>query len=199
MKTTVILPLLFSALTSVQAQDFRALPPLEQPNAAELAYFSGKYPDLTAENILDSASVRLVTGFMNDIMEGQFEAAHERIANNFRAYGPGLYEFLIADELFTQWEHNGRLFADQQFIIEDKKFVSVSDGDRQGTWVFIKAVWSAQDKRYQCKPVRIAFYELAHVRDNKILKTYTSYGNDQLFYDLGFPLYSNRPEVTQNR
>ena len=199
MKLLLILSLLFVAQTALQAQDFRALPLSEQPNTAELAYFGGNYPNLTAENILDSASVRLVTGFLNNIIEGQFEAAHERIANKFHAYGPGLYDFLVADELFTQWEHNGRLFADQQFIIEDKKFVSISDGDRQGTWVYVKGVWSALDKRYQCKPVRIAFYELAHVRDNKILKTYTSYGNDQLFYDLGFPLYTTRPEVTQNR
>ncbi|RIV27730.1 hypothetical protein DYU11_05365 [Fibrisoma montanum] len=199
MKPLLILPLLFSALTAIQAQDFRALPPSEQPNAAELAYFGSKYPNLTAENILDSASVRLVTGFLNDIMEGQFEAAHERIANKFRAYGPGLYDFLVADELFTQWEHNGRLFADQQLIIEDKKFVSVLDGDRQGTWVYVKGVWLARDNRYPGKSVRIPFYELAQVRDGKIQKTYTSYGNDQLFYDLGFPLYTTQPEVTQNR
>lgn len=53
MKTNLFLSItlfLGGALLSAQAQDFRALPPSEQPNAAELAYFGGKNPNSPGNN-----------------------------------------------------------------------------------------------------------------------------------------------------
>lgn len=207
MKTNLLLAItlfLGAALLSARAQDFRALPPAEQPNAAELAYLDGRNPNFPASNVSDTARVRLVVDFLNDLINAQFEVAHGRIADDFRAYGPGFYDFLETDDLLAQWERNGRLFKDQQLTIETTKLVTVPEGDRRGQWVFVKAVWSAQDNRQPGQLIRTPFYELAHVRDNKIQRTYTSYGNDQLFYDLGFPLYSGSPmlrraEVTQKR
>lgn len=44
MKTVFLLALILLLRSGVGlTQDFRALPPAEQPNAAELAYFGGKY------------------------------------------------------------------------------------------------------------------------------------------------------------
>jgi hypothetical protein len=206
MKTT---PLLFAVLLlgitqlPVQAQDFQAVPPAQRPNAAELAYFGSKNPNAPL-NSRDADNIQLVSDFLNELISGQLEDAHEKLADGFRAYGPGFADFLETDDLLGQWERNGRLFTNQHLTLDSIRAITVADGDNRGQWVFVQAVWSAQDNRQQGKPVRITFYELARVSDRKIHRTYTSYGNDQIFYYLGFPLYTDgltnrRNEISQQR
>lgn len=196
---------LFLLLASaVRAQDFRALPPAEQPNAAELAYFGGKHPNSPVDKADDAANAQLVKDFLTDLTTGQFEAAHNRLAEGFVAYGPGHNDKLGTDDLLSQWDRNGRLFANQHLTFEVIRPVNVLDGDNRGQWVYVKGTWSAPDGRGRGGPIRLSFHHLARVSNNRIQRTYTSYGNDQLFYDLGFPLYASgptlrRPEVTQNR
>ena len=84
--------------TVAPAQDFRAVPPAEQPNAAELAYLGGKNPNLPVDTISDTAAIQLVTAFLNDLTNGQFEAAHRRLAREFVAYGPGYNDKLEIDK-----------------------------------------------------------------------------------------------------
>lgn len=198
---TIILSL---GSASAQAQDFRALPPAQQPNAAELAYFGGKNPNVPTDDVPDSTNVRLVLALLDNLKNGQFEAAHKQLAGGFRANGPGLTDSQTADDLFRQWERYGQKFANQRFDVETTTAMQIADGVRQGAWVFVRGVWSGQLGRPSGMRIRIPFYTLAHLANGLIERTYTSYGRDQLFYDLGFPLYSSgptlrRPEVTQNR
>jgi ketosteroid isomerase-like protein len=65
--------------------------------------------------------------------------------------------------------------------------------------VYVKAVWSAMDGRESGKAVRIPFHQVARVKNGRIERTYTSYGTDQLFYDLGFSLYTGPLGVVQHR
>lgn len=190
--------------TAAQAQDFRAVPPAEQPNAAELAYFGGRHPNVPASNVSDTASVRLVVDFLNDLKNGQLEAAHGRLSEGFRAYGPGFADSQPTDDLLQQWDRYGRLFAHQQFAIDTATLTRVPDGDHQVTWVFVKGIWSGQDSRRRGFLIRVPFYTLARLANGLIERTYTSYGRDQLFYDLGLPLYPTgptlrQPEITQKR
>lgn len=202
MKTN-LLPLLTTLLVgaslSAQAQDFRAVPPSEQPNAAELAYFGGTNPNVPVINVPDSACVRLVTSFLHDLANGQLEAAHQRLAEGFVAYGPGSADKLETNDLLTQWDRNGRLFTDQNLIIERTATTTLPTGDNRGTWVYVRAVWSAVDGRESGKAVRIPFHQVARVNNGRIERTYTSYGTDQLFYDLGFALYTGPSGVVQHR
>ena len=108
MKTYLLTSLLLCSAFSIQAQDFRAVPPSEQPNAAELAYFGGHYPDLFAATASDSDDIQLVTGFLNDLATGQFETAHRRMAEGFMAYGPGYNDKLETNDLLDQWERDGQ-------------------------------------------------------------------------------------------
>ncbi|WP_461053069.1 nuclear transport factor 2 family protein [Spirosoma arcticum] len=186
-----------------QAQDFRAVPPAEQPNAAELAYFGGKHPNLPVDKADDAANAQLVSGFLTDLTTGQFEAARNRLAGDFVAYGPGYDDKLGTDDLLNQWDRNGRLFPSQHLTFETITPVNVLDGNNRGQWVYVKGTWSAPDGRERGGPIRLSFHHMARVSNNKIQRTYTSYGNDQLFYDrfggpARFPLY-NRPVVSQNR
>ena len=196
--------LLGVAMSLAQAQDFRALPPTEQPNAAELAYFGGKHPNSPVGNASDADNAQLVRGFLTDLTTGQFEAAHQRMAEDFVAYGPGYNDKLSATDLLSQWDRNGRLFTNQHLAFETITPIMVLDGDNWGRWVYVKGTWSAPDGRDRGGPIRLSFHHMARVSNNKIQQTYTSYGNDQLFYDLGFPLYSSgptirRPTVSQNQ
>ena len=204
-----VILLLGTALSSAQTQDFRALPPAEQPNAAELAYFGGRNPSSPVDNTTDVDNVRLVRDFLTDLTTGQLEAAHNRLAEGFVAYGPGYTDRLETNDLLSQWDRNGRLFTNQHLIFETITPVTIADGDNRRQWVYVKGVWSAPDGRGQGGPVRLSFYHIAQISNNQIQRTYTSYGNDQLFYDrpaarLGFPLYFGSPtkgdnEVTQKR
>ena len=175
------------------AQDFRAVPPAEQPNAAEVAYFSGKNPNMPVDTISDAAAIQLVTGFLNDLTSGQFEAAHRRLAGGFVAYGPGYNDKLETDNLLDQWDHDGQLFANQRLTVESTSVTTVTTGDNRGRWVYLNVVWTATERSGAGKPVRIPFHQLARVNNSLIERTYTSYGNDQIFYDLGFPIYANGP------
>lgn len=194
--------LLGSALAS--AQDFRALPPAEQPNAAELSYFGGKHPNLPADKADDAANAQLVRDFLTDLTTGQFETVRNRLAEDFVAYGPGYTDKLETDDLLNQWDRNGRLFANQHLTFDIITPVNILDGDNRGQWVYVKGTWSAPDGRGRGGPIRLSFHQMARVSNNRIQRTYTSYGNDQLFYDrsggpVGFPLYSSGTEVTQKR
>lgn len=186
MKTN-LLPLLTTLLieisVSAQAQDFRAVPPSEQPNAAELAYSSGTNPNVMVINVPDSTCVRLVTSFLHDLANGQLEAAHQRLAEGFVAYGPSLTDSKTADDLFRQWELYGQKFANQRFDIETATAMQIADGVRQGVWVFVRGVWSGQLGRPSGMRIRIPFYTLAHLVNGLIERTHTIYGTDQLFYD----------------
>ena len=200
MKTNLIASLLLcSALTSMQAQDFRAVPPAEQPNAAELAYFDGKNSNLPVYNLSEAADIQLITSFLNDLTNGQFEAAHRRLAEGFVAYGPGYNDKLETDNLLEQWNRNGQRYANQQLTIESASTTLIPTGNNQGQWVYVKAIWSAVDGRGQGNPVRIPFHQLARVNNGRIERTYTSYGTDQLFYDLGFSLYTSPSSTAQRR
>lgn len=185
--------------TATMAQDFRAVPPPEQPNAAELAYFGGKNSNLSVDSPSDAANIELVNAFLTDLTTGQFETAHNRLAKGFVAYGPGHNDKLEADDLLAQWDRNGRLFTDQHLTFETITPITIADGDNRGQWVYVKGVWSAPKGRGQGGPIRLSFHHVAQVSNNQIKRTYTSYGNDQLFYDLGFPLYFGKNEVTQKR
>ena len=204
MKTyQLIVLILLLGSASAQAQDFRALPPTEQPNAAELAYFGGKHPNLPVDNASDSANSQLVKDFLTNLTTGQFEAARNRLAEGFVACGPGYNDKLGADDLLNQWDRNGRLFISQHLTFETITPVNVLNGDNRGQWVYVKGIWSAPDGRGRGGPIRLSFHHMARVSNNKIQQTYTSYGNDQLFYDrFGGParfLLYNRPTVSQNR
>lgn len=202
MKTTPLLSiivLLGAVLSSAQAQDFRALPPVEQPNAAELAYFGSKNPNAILEQQPDKGAVSLVTGFLNDLADNQLEAAHRRLADGFVAYGPGSDDKLESNDLLKQWERNGQLFTDRHLTIETTSTTVVQNGNNRERWVYVKGVWSATDGRGQGKPIRTPFHQLAKVANDRIQRTYTSYGTDQLFYDLGFALYASPPSVVQCR
>ena len=179
--------------TVAPAQDFRAVPPAEQPNAAEAAYFGGKNPNLSVGTISDTAAIQLVTAFLNDLTNGQFEAAHRRLAGGFVAYGPGYNDKLGTDNLLDQWAHDGQLFADQRLTIDAGSVTTVTNGDNRGRWVYLNVVWTAIERSGAGKPVRIPFHQLARVNNGLIERTYTSYGNDQIFYALGFPIYANGP------
>ena len=200
MKTN-LLPLLPTLLivTSVSAQEFRAVLPSEQPNAAELAYFNGRNPNLPVIDVSDSACVRLVTSFLHDLANGQLEAAHHRLAGGFAAYGPGYHDKLGTDDLLAQWDRDGQLFADQHLTVEASSVTTVATGDNRGTWVYLNVIWSATERSGSGKPVRILFHQLAKVGNGLIERTYTSYGNDQLFYDLGIALYTSPSGVAQHR
>ncbi len=189
--------LLVGASVSAQAQDFRAVPASEQPNAAELSYLGGRNPNLSVINGPDSACVRLVTSFLHDLTDGQLEAAHQRLAGGFVAYGSA--DKLETNDLLTQWDRNGRLFTDQHLTIERTATTTLPTGENRGTWVYVKAVWSAVDGRESGKAVRVPFHQVARVNNGRIERTYTSYGTDQLFYGLGFALYTGPSGVAQHR
>ena len=200
MKTNLLTSLLLcSAFTSMQAQDFRAVPPAEQPNAAELAYFDGKHASLSIATASDSIDIQLVTGFLNDLADGQFETAHRQLAEGFVACGPGYNDKLETDNLLNQWERTGKLFPDQRLTIETTLTTIVPNGGNRGKWVYVKGVWSATDKAVQGKTICVPFHQLARVSSGRIECTYTSYGTDQLFYDLGFGLYTGPASVVQRR
>lgn len=179
--------------TVAPAQEFRAVPPAEQPNAAEVAYFGGKNPNLPVDTISDTATIQLVKNFLNDLTSGQFEAAHRRLAGGFVAYGPGYNDKLETDNLLDQWDHDGQLFADQHLTIVTSSVTTVATGDNRSRWVYLNVVWTATERSGLGKPVRIPFHQLAQVNNGLIERTYTSYGNDQIFYELGFPIYANGP------
>lgn len=197
MKTTLLLALLLVAFTAT-AQDFRAVPPAEQPNAAELAYFGSENPNVVQKKQPDKKAITLVVDFLNDLINGQFETAHRRMADGFLAYGPGYDDKLTTNDLLNQWDRNGKLFADQHLTIESASARTVAAGNNRGNWVYLNVIWSATERKGQPgKPIRIPFHQLTRVNNGLIERTYTSYGNDQLFYDLGFPLYAGPASVVQ--
>ena len=200
MKTNLLLfttLLLGGNLSLALAQDFRAVPPAEQPNTAELAYFDGKHPNLPVDEGDDAANTQLVKDFLTNLATGQFKAARNRLAEGFAAYGPGYNDKLETDDLLSQWDRNGRLFTNQHLTFETTRLVNVETGDNRGQWVYVKGIWSAPDGHGQGKPIRIPFHHLARVGNNRIQRAYTSYGNDQLFYDLGIALYASPSGVVQ--
>ena len=204
MKTNLIVSVALLAWGTVaQAQDFRALPPAEQPNTTELAYFGGRNPSSPVDNASDAADIQLVRDFLTDLTTGQFEAAHNRLAGGFLAYGPGDNDRLKTDDLLSQWDRNGRLFPGQHLAFETITPVTVTDGDSRGQWVYVKGTWSAPDGRGQGSPIRLSFHHLALVSNNRIQRTYTNYGNGQLFTTTprawpSFPLYLSDPMLRQN-
>lgn len=202
MKTTLLLSitiLLGATLSSVQAQDFRAVPPAEQPNAVELAYLDSRNPNSPVDKADDAVNTQLVKNFLTNLATGQFEEARNRLAEGFVAYGPGYSDKLEIDDLLNQWDRNGRLFANQHLTFETITPINSKDGNNRGQWVYVKGVWSAPDGHGRGKPIRIPFHHLARVGNNRIERTYTSYGNDQLFYDLGIALYASPSHVVQRR
>ncbi|GAB3942153.1 hypothetical protein GCM10028805_06330 [Spirosoma harenae] len=135
----------------------------------------------------------LVAAFLNDITSGHYDAARNRMTDDFRAYGPDYDDYVSADNLLQRSERNQYLFTHQKLTIDQLKSVTVTTGERKGKWVFVKGVWSAEDGRQRGNPIRMTFHELFRLSNDKIDRTYISYGNDQIFYDLGFPLYADGP------
>ncbi len=199
MKTTLFIILLVSVFATTKAQDFQAVPPDQRPNAAELARFGSKNPNAIPEEQQDKGTIALVTGFLTDLANNRLEAAHNRMAEGFVAYGPGYNDKLETDTLLAQWDHDGKLFTDQHLTVESSSVTTVPTGNNRGTWVYLKMVWSATERSGQGKPVRILFHQLARVNNGLIERTYTSYGNDQIFYDLGNALYASPSSVLQRR
>lgn len=204
MKTTLFITLLVSVYATTKAQDFQAVPPDQRPNAAELARFGSKNPNEIArrpglEEQQDKEAVALVTGFLTELANDRLEAAHKLIAEGFVAYGPGYNDTLETNDLINGWTRNGKLFVDQHLTVESSSVTTVPTGSNRGTWVYLKMVWSATERSERGKPVRIPFHQLARVNNGLIERTYTSYGNDQIFYDLGNALYASPSGVGLRR
>ncbi|MBD2701009.1 hypothetical protein IC229_10215 [Spirosoma sp. BT702] len=202
MKTNLLACLLLCSALSMQAQDFRALPPDQQPNAAELVYFGGNNPNLFVSPISDSAAISLVTCFLNELSSHQLEAAHRRLAEGFVVYGSGYTDKLEThnlNSLLNLWERTGKLFTDQHLTIETTATTVVPNGENRGRWVYVKGVWSARDKAVEGKSIRVPFYQLARINHSLIEQILISYGTDQLFYDLGYRLYTGPDSVVQRR
>lgn len=195
---TLLFMLLYSATTAL-AQDFQAVPPSEQPYTAQLAYLSGRYPEYLEANAARSADVRTVIRFLNNLKDGQLEAAHQQLAEGYMAVGPGYADARDASSLLQLWDHNGQTYLNQQVEIERAIPSVVTSGERQGDWVFVKAIWSGQVARPQGVRIKVPFFSLFRLKNGQIVHSYTSYGSDRIFYDLGFPLYTQSAEVTQNR
>ncbi|NIJ52366.1 ester cyclase [Dyadobacter arcticus] len=147
----------------------------------------------------DTANTWIVRAYLEELIHGDFKAARDKLANDFKAYGPGFSDFLGTDDLLEQWRRNFLLFTDQKLIYENTRLAKPDKGQNRGQWVYLKAVWSAKDQRDQGKPIQIVFHQLALIVDNKIQQTYTSYGNDQLFFDLGFAIYGEKNQPLKIR
>ncbi|CAN5244884.1 hypothetical protein BH09BAC4_BH09BAC4_26950 [soil metagenome] len=199
MKTNLLASLLLCSALSMQAQDFRTLPPAEQPNATELAYFGSNNPNRSVTTASDSGDIDLVLGFLNDLSSNQLEAAHRRLAEGFVTYGPGYNDKLETDNLLNQWERIGKLFTDQNLTIETTSTTVVPNGENQGKWVYVKGVWSARSKALSGKSIRMPFHQLVKITDGLIERICISYGADQLFYDLGFSLYAGPSSAALHR
>jgi ketosteroid isomerase-like protein len=155
-----------------------------QPPAARLQ------PNSNAE-----ADIRLVTTYLNHLAKGHIEAAGQLLAADFKSIGPGYSDTSDRDQILQSCAYNQRLFADQQYVIQDSSSVVCVSGDDQGVWVYHQGVWNARDNRTEnLWPLSKPFHNLARVKDGKIVENRITFVNDQIFYDLGFLVYK---DVTQ--
>ncbi|GAA4466800.1 hypothetical protein GCM10023189_49460 [Nibrella saemangeumensis] len=185
--------------TTAFGQDLPSASLSANPTLTALPSVTRTYPHASLNSQPAKDAISMVSDFLTNLVKGNYEAARQPLAEGFRVYHPGFEQYLETDNLIGQWNRTKDLFTNQQITIETSKVTTIDKGNRQGQWVFMKVIWSAQDNRQGGKVIQMPYYELAHIVNDKIQRTYVSYGNDQLFYDLGFPIYATQREVSQKR
>lgn len=169
---TLFLSTLLLSTTFVSGQPTAAVWPQPHPNA--------------------KADIHLVKTFLCHLAEGQLEAAKALMADDFKAVGTSFADNRNRQQVLDVADYNQTIYTQQQYIFQDSASVVSPNGDESGGWVYIQAVWGAQQRYAPGEwPITVYFHQLARVQGGKIQETRTTYANDQLFYTLGFPLYQN--------
>lgn len=135
-----------------------------------------------------ASDVGQVTAFLNDLANGQPEAAYARLTDDFRCYGPAFGPATGASELLTEWDTRHRRFTAQQFTVGKATSHLVSEGARRGAWVYLEGTWSARDGD---RPVRTAFRQWARLHDGKLVELHLTPVADPLFEEFATALFGH--------
>ncbi len=129
-------------------------------------------------NTSAASDVGQVTAFLNDLANGQPEAAYARLTDDFRCYSPAFGPPAGAYELLAEWDARQRRFTAQQFTVEKATSHVVREGAHRGTWVYLEGTWSARDGDH---PLRIPFRQWTRLRDGKLAELRLAPVADPLF------------------
>lgn len=139
-----------------------------------------------------AADVAQVTALLDDLADGQPEAAYARLTDDFRYHGPTFGPATGTYDLLTEWEARQRRFTHQRVTVEKTSTHAVPAGPRQGTWVYLEGNWSAREGDL---PTLISFRLWAKLRDGKLAELHLARETDLVFSKFAAALSSrgNRP------
>jgi ketosteroid isomerase-like protein len=164
MKKTFSLSLLLATLlvgigiTSAKAQS---------NNSAQMSY-----RDAIGDNPDAEADIKLVTDYINNLVNGDVDKATSMLGANYKGYGPGPDDSTNVQQTADTWKKSNEDQKDRKVSFVAETF-NVKSGDLSGHWV---STWGNYHFTQNGKDVSFPYQYTAHVVNGKI-------DQDRIYYD----------------
>ncbi len=176
MKKTCTKGLLFAALMMVIGFNSVAQSPASSKQPT--------YKDFISENPDADADIKLVSDYVNTIVNGDVDKATAMLSPGFKGYGPGAGDSSTAQEINKRWKESNAMQTDRKTNFLAETF-NVKSGDLEGHWV---ATWGDYTFTQNGKVVKFPFQYTARVKDGKINRDIIYYDQLPILTALGYTI-----------
>jgi ketosteroid isomerase-like protein len=130
------------------------------------------YSDAIGDNPDAEADIKLVSDYVNNLVNGDVDKATSVLAANYKGYGPGPNDSTNVEQTAEGWKKGNANQTNRKVGFVPETF-NVKAGDLAGHWV---ATWGSYSFTENGKDVSFPFQYTAHVKDGKI-------DQDRIYYD----------------
>jgi ketosteroid isomerase-like protein len=168
LKTTMLLAfIILLALTSTNAQE------------NEL-----KYKDVVVENPDAEADMKVVSDYVNALVNNELGKAEKLLAEEFMGYGPAVNDSINKKNTINNWKENHKVRTNQKVGFVTQTF-RVLQGDLKGDWV---SHWGTYTFTQNGRNVTIPYQVTARVSNGMINRSTIYFDNLSVQQQLGFEI-----------
>lgn len=143
-----------------------------------------RYNDIVVENPEAEAAIKIVTDYVNALVNNKMEKAEMLLAEKYMGYGPALNDSITKAETIKGWTENHLTRTNQKIGFVSQTF-RVLQGDLKGDWV---SQWGSYSYTENGKDIKVPYQFTALVSKGKIERSSIYYDKLAIVQKLGYEL-----------
>ncbi len=140
------------------------------------------YKDNVVENPEAEADIKIVSDYVNALVNNEMAKAEKLLAEKYIGYGPAVNDSINKQENINSWNQNHKVRTNQKVGFVTQTF-RVLQGNLQGDWV---SQWGNYTFTQNGKEVKLPYQFTARVSNGKIDRSTIYFDNLSVLLQLGY-------------
>jgi ketosteroid isomerase-like protein len=143
-----------------------------------------KYKDVVVENPDAETDMKVVSDYVNALVNNELAKAEKLLAEEFMGYGPAVNDSINKQNNINTWKENHKVRSNQKIGFVTQTF-RVLQGDLKGDWV---SQWGNYSFTQNGKDIKIPYQFTARVSNGMINRSTIYFDNLAVFQQLGYEI-----------